>query len=98
MGIVPNEANSWTAFGVFGAALRDIRRQPIATLVVLGLVPHFWNELFTWLWNHAGDGLAEGSAFPPSAVAAARRLVRAAWGSVVLSGTCLLSIDIARGA
>ena len=87
MDIVPNEANSWSAFGVFGSALRDIRRHPIAILVLLGLVPHFWNELFTWFWNNAGDRLVEGSAFPPSAVAAARQLVGAAWRSVVLSGT-----------
>jgi hypothetical protein len=91
---VSDEPSDWTALGVVSAALSDIRRHPIPTLFLLGVVPALWG----WAWS----GLVETSTphtldVAHLALAVVRRLGSAAWGSV-LGGLWLIAIDIARGA
>lgn len=85
--------------GVFAAAARNVRFEPLVTLLLVGLVPSLWaRSLFDLLWSHVG-GAAPQFSFDVSHVAltALRRVAVSGWTSFLVGGQYALAIDIARG-
>jgi hypothetical protein len=85
---------------VLGSAIRDIRRHPLATLLLVGAVPSLWGGLvFQWWWGHvARSGWQLGPTSAQLAFSVSRHLVGSAWNSILVGGQYLVGLDIGRGA
>lgn len=86
----------WTIDGVFRAAYGQLRAQPVAVLVALGFIPEIWNLPGNWAMTDGAAWLVkQGQSELASTVGA--NVFAALWHSIVVGGSVLVALDVARG-
>lgn len=99
-GLMSDTSEGWSAIDIVRAAIRDVRRRPVVTLLLIGILPTLWGGLlFDWCWAHL-LGLAK----PPWPLDLKQivpttmyRLAGDALRSTVMGGQYLIALDVARG-
>jgi hypothetical protein len=88
-------AERWTLASLCSATLRDVKRAPLASLLLLGALPTGWNDVLPGLLSvHLPQWLFEEARFPRIS---AWFMLQLFFDAVLRGGTTLVGLDLARG-
>jgi hypothetical protein len=77
--------------------LTCLRRQPLALLVALAVVPSAWNIPMDLVYDHVVPQEARDAGTAPRLLDAAMLFASVVWGCILYGGQLLIAIDSARG-